>query len=104
MTAWGIVGGAFGFVYGHMEAEHGSLPATPTASTGDSGRHYYFRLPGGVTVGNRAGLADGIDIRGDNGYVVAPQLARFRRNVPVDDSARCAAGRTAAVVPGDARL
>ena len=72
-----------------LEAEHGSLPATPTVSTGGGGRHYYFQLPDGMSVGNRAGLADGIDIRGDNGYVVAPTSlhasgSRYQWTIPPD--------------------
>lgn len=55
-----------------LEAQYGPLPQTPTVSTGGGGRHYYFRLPVGMAIGNRAGLATGIDVRGDNGYVVAP--------------------------------
>jgi hypothetical protein len=48
---------------------HGALPNTLQSSTG-RGRHYFFGHPGG-RVRNRSG-ADGIDIRGDGGYVVAP--------------------------------
>jgi hypothetical protein len=56
----------------HLEAENGSLPKTPTVNTGGGGRHYYFCLPVGMVVSNRAGVVPGIDVRGDNGYVVAP--------------------------------
>jgi hypothetical protein len=55
-----------------LEADHGPLPTTPTVSTGGGGRHYYFGLPEGETVGNRAGIASGVNIRADGGYVVAP--------------------------------
>jgi Bifunctional DNA primase/polymerase, N-terminal/Primase C terminal 1 (PriCT-1) len=41
------------------------------AVTGGGGRHFYFAHPGGFTP-NRAGLTQGIDLRGDGGYVVAP--------------------------------
>ena len=46
------------------------------ATTGGGGRHLYFAHPGGL-VRNRAGLAQGIDLRGDaergdGGYIVAP--------------------------------
>jgi hypothetical protein len=54
-----------------LEARHGPLPKTVEAVTGGGGRHLYFRHPGGV-VPNRVGLAAGIDVRGDGGYVVAP--------------------------------
>lgn len=54
-----------------LERDHGPLPPTVSAETGGGGRHLYFVHPGG-TVGNRAGLVPGIDVRGDGGYVVAP--------------------------------
>ena len=50
--------------------EHGELPETLIAHTGGGGRHFFFRIPpDGVRCGK---LADGIDIKGDGGYVVAP--------------------------------
>lgn len=49
------------------------LPDTPEAATGGGGRHILFAHPGeGVRIGNRQGLAPGVDIRGDGGYIVAP--------------------------------
>jgi hypothetical protein len=54
-----------------LEAAHGALPRTAVAKTGGGGRHFYFRHPGGI-LRNRVGLAAGIDLRGDGGYVVAP--------------------------------
>jgi hypothetical protein len=54
-----------------LEREHGPLPVTVEALTGGGGRHLYFAHPGGL-VRNKAGLAPGIDLRGDGGYVVAP--------------------------------
>jgi len=53
------------------ETEHGPLPHSLEVRTGGGGRHIYFRHPGGV-IHNRAGLAPGIDLRGDGGCVVAP--------------------------------
>jgi hypothetical protein len=53
------------------QREHGPLPQTIEAITGGGGRHLYFSHPGGV-IHNRAGLAAGIDLRGDGGCVVAP--------------------------------
>ena len=47
------------------------LPVTVQATTGGGGRHLYFAHPGGL-VRNRTGLAQGIDVRGDGGYIVAP--------------------------------
>lgn len=72
-----------------LEAQHGKLPHTPTVATGGGGRHYFFKLPDGVKIGNRAGIASGIDVRGDAGYVVAvPSLhasgQRYQWSVPPD--------------------
>ena len=53
------------------QAEHGPLPPGIEARTGGGGRHIYFSHPGGV-IHNRAGLARGIDLRGDGGCIVAP--------------------------------
>src|SRR5690606_12114937 len=52
------------------EVERRGIPDTVTGETA-KGRHYYFRHPGG-TIGNRAGLLPGVDIRGDGGFGVAP--------------------------------
>ena len=54
-----------------LERRFGPLPATVEAQTGGGGRHLYFAHPGGL-MPNRVGLAQGIDLRGDGGYVVAP--------------------------------
>lgn len=51
--------------------EHGPLPDTIESLTGGGGRHLVFRHPGGV-VPNRVGIAPGLDVRGDGGYIVAP--------------------------------
>ena len=53
------------------ERRHGPMPETVECTTGGGGRHLYFGHPGGE-VHNRAGLAPGIDLRGDGGLVVAP--------------------------------
>jgi hypothetical protein len=54
-----------------LEYRFKPLSTTVKAVTGGGGRHLYFAHPGGLTP-NRAGLAQGIDLRGDGGYVVAP--------------------------------
>ena len=53
-----------------LERQHGPLPDTPRVLTGGGGLHLYFAVD--QTIGNRAGLAPGIDLRGDGGFVVAP--------------------------------
>ena len=53
-------------------AEHGPLPATVECLTGGGGRHLYFLHPGG-TIKNSAGkIGNGLDVKADGGYVVAP--------------------------------
>lgn len=46
------------------------LPETPTVVTGGGGRHYYFAHPGGVVKGCE--LADGVELKADGQFVVAP--------------------------------
>jgi len=53
-----------------LRAEHGAIPVTVTVRTG-GGHHYWFQHPDGP-VENRVNLRPGIDLKGDNGYVVAP--------------------------------
>ncbi len=55
-----------------LECANGELPETVEAITG-KGRHCYFRLGDGDPIRNSAGkLGPGLDVRGDEGYVVAP--------------------------------
>lgn len=54
-----------------IEGRYGALPATVEAATGGGGRHVYFAHPGGE-VRNRAGLAPGLDLRGNGGMIIAP--------------------------------
>lgn len=49
--------------------QFGELPATIEAVTGGGGRHIVLAHPGGV-IRNRTGVRPGIDVRGDNGYIV----------------------------------
>jgi hypothetical protein len=55
-----------------LETQHGKLPDTVTVLTGTGGRHLYFTTT--VEIRNDAGkrLGEGLDIRGEGGYVVAP--------------------------------
>jgi DNA-binding Lrp family transcriptional regulator len=51
----------------------GELPETTTARTGGGGLHMLYRYPAGEEIRNSAGkLGDGIDVRGEGGYVIAP--------------------------------
>jgi hypothetical protein len=57
-----------------LERRHGALPRTVRARSGGGGAHLYFRCPPGHEIRNRKnhrGLK--IDVRGDGGYVVAPE-------------------------------
>lgn len=58
-----------------LEDAHAPLDRTRLVQTGSGGNHYYFTHPGdGARIANRASsvLGQGIDIRGDGGYVIAP--------------------------------
>lgn len=72
-----------------LEDRLGKLPLTPTVQTGGGGRHFYFRYPEGLSLGNKVSLLPGIDIRGEGGYVVAPPSQhasgqRYRWEAPAD--------------------
>jgi predicted P-loop ATPase len=53
------------------ERAHGALPDTVMAITGRGGYHLYFHYTGD-DIGNRAGILEGVDVRGEGGYVIAP--------------------------------
>jgi hypothetical protein len=54
-----------------LERLNRPLPATWTARTATGGRHHYFAMP--FAVRNSASkLGEGLDVRGEGGYVVAP--------------------------------
>jgi Bifunctional DNA primase/polymerase, N-terminal/Primase C terminal 1 (PriCT-1) len=69
-----------------LQQQHARLPATLECRSGGGGRHLYFAHPGGL-VRNQVGLAPGVDLRGDGGYVVAPPSlhASGRRYAWVED-------------------
>jgi putative DNA primase/helicase len=54
-----------------LEATYDKLPATPVCET-PRGQHYYFAHPGGEVRNTAGKLGNGLDTRGDGGYVVAP--------------------------------
>ena len=54
-----------------LEDRYGPLPATVRAVTG-KGEHLYFSHPGRRISNSSDEIAEGLDIRGDGGYVVAP--------------------------------
>ena len=52
------------------ERENGELPDTWSSITGRGGYHLFFKTS--KQISNRAGILEGIDIRGEGGYIVAP--------------------------------
>ena len=46
-----------------LEAQHGSLPPTPTVTTGGGGRHFYFRYPNVGLIASDSNRWPGIDVR-----------------------------------------
>jgi hypothetical protein len=54
-----------------LQWQHDRLPTTVECRSGGGGRHLYFAHPGAL-LRNKAGLAPGVDLCGDGGYVVAP--------------------------------
>jgi hypothetical protein len=53
-----------------LERRHGHLFDTPRALTGGGGAHYLFTVEG--TIANKVKIAPGLDVRGDDGQIVAP--------------------------------
>ena len=55
-----------------LEAHRGDLPETVVNISGSGGRHLLFRLPAGEMIRNTVSrMADGVDIRGEGGFIVA---------------------------------
>jgi hypothetical protein len=55
-----------------LVAEHGDLPETYVVNSGGGGLHFYFRLPDFEVHSGTEVLGDGLDIKGERSYVVAP--------------------------------
>ncbi len=71
------------------EKVHGALPETVRVITGRGGAHLYYHYDGN-DIKNRAGILDGVDVRGEGGYVVAPPSlhpngSRYEWEVSPDD-------------------
>jgi hypothetical protein len=60
--------------------EHGPLPDTPHSLTGGGGHHFLFRHPGGKMKAMHL-LADGLELRADGAYIVAPPSVHPTGNV-----------------------
>lgn len=58
---------------GQLVAQHGQLPEQPTARTPSGGFHRWFRWPAQGEIRNSVcRVGDGLDVRGEGGYVIAP--------------------------------
>jgi len=55
----------------NLERDQGALPDAPRVLTGGGGLHAYFQHPGRY-VPSRCGIAPGVDVKADGGYVLAP--------------------------------
>src|SRR5215207_1718197 len=62
-----------------LEAKHGQFPETRTHSTGSGGMHLIFAYPEGSDIRNSAGkLGEGLDVRGEGGYIIVPPSRTMR--------------------------
>jgi hypothetical protein len=84
-----------------LVAAHEPLQAR-WARTGSGGWHAYLAHPGGIVPSSAGRLGDGLDVRGEGGYVVAPpSLHRSgRRYRWVEDELVAAARAALPVMPG----
>ncbi len=55
-----------------LERKYGKLPDTVTALSGGGGMHLYYQHPGFEVKPSAGQLADGVDVRCDSAYIVAP--------------------------------
>lgn len=53
------------------EHDNDEFPETVRSITGRGGSHIFFHHEGS-DIGNRSGILDGIDVRGEGGYIIAP--------------------------------
>ncbi len=55
-----------------LVGRYGRIPETAESITGDGGRHLFIKHPGGHVPSSSGALAEGVDVKGDGGYVVMP--------------------------------
>ena len=55
-----------------LESEHGQAPETRTHETPSTGRHLLFKWQNGIRNIPLDGLAPGIEIKGEGGYIIVP--------------------------------
>jgi hypothetical protein len=63
-----------------LESEHGPLPPTRKARSGGGGTHYYYQYRSGVVIKSTSNVRLGVDVRGDNGYILAPPSSHSSGN------------------------
>jgi len=67
--------------YSELVDRYGRLPETVESLSGSGGRHILFNQPKGSILGNETGdIPKGIDIRGKNGYIIAPPSMHYSGN------------------------
>ncbi|MFG2043137.1 bifunctional DNA primase/polymerase [Dactylosporangium sp. NPDC048998] len=81
-------GAVAGLVVVDIDPGHGGaldpalMPQTSCVVTGSGGWHLYYRHPGTAVLNSQGRLGEGIDVRGDGGYVVAPPSIHPRTGRP----------------------
>jgi Bifunctional DNA primase/polymerase, N-terminal/Primase C terminal 2 (PriCT-2) len=60
-----------------LEERNSALPSTLMAESPTGSVHYYFRWPSNIVIGNSTSkIANGVDVRGEGGMVIAPPSVR----------------------------
>jgi hypothetical protein len=93
-----VTGAISGLVVLDIDAKHNrsssefKLPPTACATSGNNGEHIYFKHPGAtIKIKNCTAIAgNGVDIRGDGGYIVVPPSVNqnggeYSWNISLDD-------------------
>lgn len=63
-----------------LEKKYEQLPKTLRWKTGGGGEHILFEYPGEIIKNSAGMLGEGIDVRGDGGYIVAPPSRHITGN------------------------